>query len=45
VDIDAAGVPGIRAIAWVAPRTAHLVVDGRIVDCARARDELLAAMR
>lgn len=45
VDIDAAEVPGIRAIAWVAPRTAHLVVDGRIVDCARARDELLAAMR
>lgn len=39
-----AGIPGVRAVAWVAPQVAHLVVDSRYVDCGRVRDALLAGI-
>ncbi len=37
-------VPGVRALAWVAPRVAHVLVDGGTLDCGLARDQLKDAV-
>ncbi|HZD52522.1 MAG TPA: PTS transporter subunit EIIB [Woeseiaceae bacterium] len=36
--------PGMRAVAWVAPGIAHVIVDARRLDPARAQAALAAAL-
>jgi PTS system N-acetylglucosamine-specific IIC component len=37
--------PEIRAVAWIRPSVAHVLVDARIVDCRAAQEQLAAALK